>query len=254
MLSVRLLRLWSLPGCKAIGLFLFLPNLDRPCIQVGASFVDISVTASLTMPRLAPAPRTLGRSLDRSLCRPRRVACMTSLEQRFVAGSEDALADAYAEHGSLVFSFCRRQLGTEEARDVTQEVFVAAWKARQRFDESRGSLRGWLMSIAKNKVIDVFRRQARRPQTVGGIEFDQLGAGQPSTVEPGIGRTADRMVLVQALQQLPERARAVVELSFFQQLTHVEIAEQTGLPLGTVKSDLRRSLIRLRHELEDADV
>lgn len=172
---------------------------------------------------------------------------MPSLEERF-AESDDALAEAYEAHGALVFSFCRRQLGAEGGRDVTQEVFVAAWRARHRFDPSRASLRTWLMGIARNKVIDAHRHAGRRPRSADGTEVE------PVAVEPAaVDQMADRMVLADALSQLPERARAVVELSFFEQLSHQEIADKVGMPLGTVKSDIRRSLDKLRRELETTD-
>lgn len=173
---------------------------------------------------------------------------MSDLEQRFRNGDAGALSEAYSEHGSLVYSFCRRRVDTESARDVTQEVFVSAWRSHQRFDPARGSLRGWLMTIAKNRVIDLYRHQSRRPLTVSA--YDGEPPPDPAKAESAIGRIADRMVLAQAMTELSDRARTAVELSFYHQLTHEEIADQTGLPLGTVKSDIRRSLLKLRRNLE----
>ena len=181
---------------------------------------------------------------------PPRLTLVTSVDQQFASGTEKSLATAYSEHGALIYNFCRRKLDEETARDVTQEVFVAAWRSHQRFDPTRGSLRAWLMAIAKNKVIDSYRRQARRPQVVGAIDPDWSSA-ESATVDASITRTADRMLLAQALTELSERARTVVELSFFRQLTHNEIADTTGLPLGTVKSDIRRSLLKLRENLAE---
>lgn len=173
---------------------------------------------------------------------------MSDLEQRFRDGGPHALAEAYEAHGSLVYSFCRRRLDAETARDVTQEVFVSAWRSHHRYDPARGSLRGWLMSITKNRVVDVYRHRSRRPQTVSA--FDGESPADPAQAEVAIGRVADRMVLAQALTELPDRARKAVELSFYDQLTHEEIATRTGIPLGTVKSDIRRSLLKLRRNLE----
>jgi len=173
---------------------------------------------------------------------------LSDLEQRFRDGVPGALAEAYEAHGSLVFSFCRRRLDAESARDVTQEVFVSAWRSHHRFDPEKGSLRGWLMSIAKNRVVDLYRRRSRRPQTVSA--FDGEPPPDLAQAEVTIGRIADRMVLAEALTELPDRARKAVELSFYDQLTHEEIATRTGVPLGTVKSDIRRSLLKLRRNLE----
>lgn len=170
------------------------------------------------------------------------------LERRFVQGDERALAQVYEDHGSLVYTYCRRQLGPETGRDVTQEVFTSAWRARHRFDPERGSIRAWLMGIAKNRVVDQYRMQSRRPQIADGIEVADREDNGSDRIQ--VDRIGDRMILASALNELNDRARTVVELSFFHQLTHPEIAAQTGLPLGTVKSDIRRSLQKLKHHLE----
>lgn len=208
------------------------------------------MTAVLPFPTLE---RT--RPTRRATTIRRPVVTMTELDRRFAAGDERALGDAYAEHGSLIYSYCRRRLDDEVAREVTQDVFVSAWKARERFDPLRGSLRTWLMAITKNRIIDAYRKQSRRPQTVAesddGPMIDEILIDDTPTE---IERTADRMVLAQAIRDLPDRPRQVVELSFFAQLTHPEIVEKTGLPLGTVKSDIRRSLIKLKRALHHEEV
>ncbi|MGI9604110.1 MAG: RNA polymerase sigma factor [Acidimicrobiales bacterium] len=170
------------------------------------------------------------------------------LESDFQRGADDALRRAYDEHGSLVYSFCRRSIGSTEAADVTQEVFLAAWRAHDRFDADRGSLRGWLMGIARNKCVDRLRHHGRRPQ-IATAEVEDRPAGGSD-----IERMSDRMVLATALEDLPDRSRRLIELSFYQQLTHAEIADHTGVPLGTVKSDIRRGLNKLRRNLEAGDV
>ncbi len=174
---------------------------------------------------------------------------LSDLDQRFRDGGTGSLAEAYDAHGSLVYSFCRRRLDPETARDVTQEVFVSAWRSHHRFDPGKGSLRAWLMAIAKNRVIDLYRHRSRRPQTVAVVGDEP--PPDPTLAEAAIGRIADRMVLAQAMGELSDRARKAVELSFYDQLTHEEIATRTGVPLGTVKSDIRRALLKLRHNLED---
>ncbi len=88
-----------------------------------------------------------------------------------VAGDESALRTAYDLHGQLVFSFCRRSLSPERAADATQEVFLAAWRSRERYRAEAGSLAGWLLGIARYKVIDVMRSDGRAP-----IPRDTTGA------------------------------------------------------------------------------
>jgi RNA polymerase sigma-70 factor (ECF subfamily) len=181
---------------------------------------------------------------------PQLYSTVDDVEVRFHQGDERALADIYDQHSSLIYSYCRRQLGAEAARDITQEVFVAAWRARHRFDPEKGSIRAWLMGITKNKIIDLFRKRGRRPLIADGAEVEH---SSDETDSVHVEQIADRMILAAALEELPDRARSVIELSFYQQLTHPEIAERTGLPLGTVKSDIRRSLIKLRRQLEDGN-
>ena len=166
-------------------------------------------------------------------------------ETAFERGDEHALKLAYDEHGSLIYTYCKRSLGPELAKDVTQEVFLAAWRARERFDSQRGSLAGWLMGIAKNKVIDQIRLTGRRVSTVGGTDLVEVSA----TTEH-VSALADRLLVSEAINSLPERSRKVLELAFFEDLTHAQIAERTDLPLGTIKSDIRRGLARMRRHLE----
>lgn len=166
-------------------------------------------------------------------------------EIAFERGDDTALKAAYDEHGSLIYTYCKRSLGPELAKDVTQEVFLAAWKARERFDSQRGSLAGWLMGIAKNKVIDQIRLAGRRVSTVGGTDMAEI-----STTTEHVSALADRLLVSEAINSLPERSRKVVELAFFEDLTHAQIAERTDLPLGTIKSDIRRGLARMRRHLE----
>lgn len=169
------------------------------------------------------------------------------------AGDADALERAFRAHGTAIHSFCARAVGPDRAADVTQEVFLTAWRRRDRFDVSKGSLIGWLMGIAKHKVLDSHRSAARsralEEKVSGVIELRPEG--------PGVDALADRMLVEEALQDLSERARKAVELAFWSDLTHVEIAQECGIPLGTVKSDIRRALGRLRRNLagrETADV
>ncbi|MEO5838535.1 MAG: sigma-70 family RNA polymerase sigma factor [Acidimicrobiales bacterium] len=153
-----------------------------------------------------------------------------------------ALERAYEAYGSMVYTMCRRALGPDLAADATQEVFVSAWRAREQFDVRRGSLGGWLAGITKHRIVDSLR--ARQRQMVVR-EIDAAAAG-PSGVEDML----DRVLLADALERLPAPSKRLIELAFFEHLTHAEIAERCELPLGTVKSDIRRGLARLRRHME----
>ena len=186
--------------------------------------------------------------------------CITA----FSNGEETALKEIYDRHGSLVFSFCTRSLGPVRAADATQEVFLAAWKSRERYRPESGTLPAWLMGIARFKVIDILRSDGRKP-----ISIDMTGSGEvasadstgfsdggfqanlrTATENAAISLTGERMLLAAAIKHLPARAQQMVRLKFFEDLTHAQIAERCDVPLGTVKSDIRRSLERLRRQLE----
>jgi len=163
--------------------------------------------------------------------------------QSFASGEETGLQLAYDEYGSLMYSICRRSVGDSTAADITQEVFIAAWRNRHRFDPERGGLAPWLTGICRNKIIDHFRATGREDRRV-----DRVKENRPATATE-LEDVSLRMLLVDAIDTLPPRARDMVTMAFFDDLTHVEIAARTGVPLGTVKSDIRRSLERLRHRL-----
>ena len=170
-------------------------------------------------------------------------------EDAFRSGSEAGLAAAYTAHGALIHTLCARA-HPKAAADITQEVFLAAWKARDRFDPSRGPLAAWLVGIAKNKIIDAYRkdgRQVPRAHDEDGSKVDRLSEDASS-----VDKLADRLLVTEALATLPNRPREIVQLAFYQDLTHEQISEQTEVPLGTVKSDIRRGLARLRRYLEAA--
>ena len=119
-------------------------------------------------------------------------------------------------------------------------------RARDRFDSAKGTLGAWLMGIAKNRLIDNIRSEQRRADRRDDTEVVEL----PAITD--FDRVGDRMIVASVLQQLPARSRHVVELAYFDDLTHTQIAERTSLPLGTVKSDIRRALSRMRSQLESA--
>lgn len=168
------------------------------------------------------------------------------VEKAFARGDDNALRAAYEHHGSLVYTFCRRTLDESRAKDVTQEVFISAWRSRNAYEPARGSLAGWLIAIAKNRVIDNVRAERRHSER----RADDDPAAIP--VEADVDRIGDRLMIMEALRCLPARARRVISMHYFDDLTLRQIAEETSSPLGTVKSDLRRGLARIRHQLESA--
>lgn len=179
-----------------------------------------------------------------------RAAADAELELAFAKGGDDALAAVYARYGRVVYSLARRTVGPEVAEEVTQDVFVAAWSSRDRYDPGRGSLAGWLIGVARHKVTDALRSQQR---VTARVERAASVAGGTTATPPEVDQVAERLMVADGLAALRPEVREVVELAFYSDLTHEQIAERTGRPLGTVKSYIRRSLATLRRHLEGLD-
>jgi RNA polymerase sigma-70 factor (ECF subfamily) len=167
------------------------------------------------------------------------------LIEQFLAGSEDALADIYRRYSSLVYSVSLRSLGdVTEAEDVTQKVFVAAWTGRANYRPERASLPAWLMGITRNKIVDTHERRSRDKR----IKDQVVANTQPMDIEPI--DVAQRLIVADEIARLERVPQQVLRLAFFEDLTHAQIAERLQLPPGTVKSHIRRSLLKIRSRME----
>jgi RNA polymerase sigma-70 factor (ECF subfamily) len=165
------------------------------------------------------------------------------LMRQLVAGDEDAVRVLYARFGRSVYSLGLRLLGSNEgAEELTQDVFVAAWRKGSRFDATRGRLSTWLMAIAHNLAVDRLRhdRGAAHPPLVLMDELPE----RPGVDEEEALLERDRAQ--RALAGLSASERKLLAQAYFQGWTAREIAEAEGIPLGTVKTRLRTALIRLR--------
>lgn len=172
---------------------------------------------------------------------------VAAIEQALVRGDEQALAMAYERFGNLVYSVASRSLGNaEDAADVTQQVFVAAWRGRDRYDPTKARLSSWLLGITRHKVADQYAARGRASRIVDRVTATQ----DPVRSESPVDGIADQVLLADELSRLGDPQREIMRLAFFEDLTHSQIAGVLGLPLGTVKSHIRRSLQRLRHRLE----
>ena len=198
------------------------------------------LTLSPTADRRHPCRRRYDRPVSIAAPDPQ------SLDHAFAVGHADLRA-VYDAHGSLVYSLCRRALGAEAAKDATQEVFVSAWRKRDQFDPTKGALGAWLVGITKRRIIDQLRSEGRHADR----RADEMHDDRSPSPEPTPDRVVDRMFAAQLLSQLPDRAREVIELVYVHDLTHQEVADRTGLPIGTVKSDVRRGIRKIRDEMRD---
>jgi RNA polymerase sigma factor (sigma-70 family) len=172
-----------------------------------------------------------------------------SLIAGLLSGDVAAIEGLYQRWGRLVYTLAMRSLGdVSDAEDVTQQVFLAAWRGRAGFDPERAKLSTWLMAITRNKIVDAHAARGRRQR--------ELQALMQSVYTQSLSWTdeiADSVMMSQELEQLEPVPQQIMRMAFYDRLTHTQIAAQLGLPLGTVKSHIRRSLLRLRARLEDAD-
>lgn len=167
------------------------------------------------------------------------------LAARFASGEEAALEQLYRRYSSLVYTVALRSLGdTTEAEDVLQQVFIAAWQGRARYKPERASVATWLMGIARNKIVDAHasRGRQRRIQTQVATNTS-VADSQPVDV-------AQQLVMAEEIARLEKVPQQVLRLAFYEDLTHTQIAERLQMPPGTVKSHIRRSLIKLRNRME----
>ena len=160
------------------------------------------------------------------------------------SGNQGAMAALYDRYSSIVYSVALRVLqDTGAAEDVLQEIFMQLWRNPGAFDANRGNMAAWLAVISRHRAIDALRR--RRPAN----NIEDLVV----SVEPDLAGDADRTRTMDkvrgALETMPSTQRSALEMAYFEGLTHVEIADKTGEPLGTIKTRIRAGLLSLRKVL-----
>ena len=160
----------------------------------------------------------------------------------------------YDRHGGAAYSLAYRIVGDRNiAEDVTQEAFLSVWRSGARFDRTRGSVRTWLLGVVRNRAIDVLRRDSGRAPAVS-LALDTVPE-QESPAErtdtEALRNEAAREVR-SVLSALPEDQLKVVQLAYFGGLTHSEIADVLGMPLGTVKGRMRLAMEKLRAQLAES--
>jgi RNA polymerase sigma-70 factor (ECF subfamily) len=163
------------------------------------------------------------------------------LVARIRAGDQPAMSELYDRYGRVVYAVALRVLqDTSAAEDVLQDIFLQLWRNPDAFDASRGSLAAWLAVISRHRAIDRLRK--RKPEV--DIEECVIAGG------PDLGDEVERNLVIEkvrsVLAEMNPDQRQALELAYFQGLTHTEIAEKTGEPLGTIKTRIRSGLQQLR--------
>lgn len=167
--------------------------------------------------------------------------------QRIADGDGSAIQDCLDKYGGLVWSIARKMLrNSEDAEDAVQEIFVDVWKNAERFDESKSSETTYIAMIARRRLIDRIRYSTRR------ISADSL---DDVLLEPFTRADKDMQVSIEAgqaaeaMRTLRPEQQQVLRLSIIQGMSHQEISDATGMPLGTVKTHARRGLLQVRENL-----
>ncbi len=172
-----------------------------------------------------------------------------SILERIGAGDQLAVAEALDCFGGLVWSIARNWCdNAADAEDATQEIFLEIWKSAGRYDPNSGSEAVFISTIARRRMIDKLRAKDRRPRTESLDESLTMGIADPA---PDMGMlAADADIAARAVAELDPGQQQILLMGVVQGMTHSEIAEATGKPLGTVKTQIRRGLVRVRELIE----
>ncbi|MDQ3767399.1 MAG: sigma-70 family RNA polymerase sigma factor [Actinomycetota bacterium] len=177
----------------------------------------------------------------------RKLDVDTQMVERLQSGDEAALREAIRLYGGVVLGMARRiLLEPAMAEEVAQDTFLALWRRPGAFDPSRGSLQSFLLGVARNKAIDLVRKEEARSRA-GDLLMAEAETAQ--TVENPTDRSEERREVRDALCQLSEVQREAIVLAYFGGRTYREVAAELGIPEGTAKTRLRDGLIKLKDVL-----
>lgn len=226
----------------------------------------LALTSPVTVSPYHPGghpPGPTDRPTDRPTAVGRRVTDTPSVEQlerrdqeailigRIVARDERAFEELHRAYAGPLYSLAVQVTGSDRhAQDIVQEVFATVWRDAARFDATRGAVSSWLFSMARNKSIDHVRRDVLTRKRTAEIDMELEVAPDDVHHEAWLNVRRDRVRT--AMAKLTDSQRVAIELAFFSGLTHVEVAERLGIPLGTAKTRIRSGLLRLREVLGDS--
>jgi RNA polymerase sigma-70 factor (ECF subfamily) len=174
------------------------------------------------------------------------------LLERVRARDADALMALYRMYGPRVFSLSYRVLGDRSAaEEVVQDTFWKLWQRPEMFDPQRGVLIAWLYTVSRNLALDRQRKQNRNPleSVINNMDMRMSAAMSPemaAVADPSMSR-----VIREAMDALPAEQKTVIDLAYFEGLSHSEIANKLGIALGTIKTRLRLGLSKLRQAMRE---
>jgi RNA polymerase sigma-70 factor (ECF subfamily) len=171
--------------------------------------------------------------------------------QRIARGDPTAVQDCIQKYGDLIWSLARRYLRWDaDAEDAVQEIFIELWNSAARFDRKVGTEVAFVATIARRRLIDRVRQKGRRP-AMDSLDSDE--AGELPDLEPAVlpqmEEESDLAVVARVLATMAPEHREILSMSLYEGYSHSEIAERLDLPLGTVKTRVRRGLLYVRQQL-----
>lgn len=167
--------------------------------------------------------------------------------KRIASGDRSAVQDCLDKYGGLVWSLARKMLrGSDDAEDVVQEIFIDIWKNAERFDEAQASETTFVAMIARRRLIDRIRYSSRR---ISADSLEDVVREPANRSDQKIQLSVEAGQVAEAMRTLRPEQQQVLQLSIVQGLSHQEIADATGMPLGTVKTHARRGIIQAREFL-----
>ncbi len=175
---------------------------------------------------------------------------MKPILSRLAAGESRAMNECIDRYGNLIWGIVRRSIkDNSAAEDLVQEIFTEVWKKASFFDPAVASESTFIALVARRRTIDFMRRMSRQP----GFETLEAAESIPASSAPAATLNCDAEAVKSSVASLPDETRQLFSLFFEDGFTHPEIAEKTGLPLGTIKTRLRRGVLTLREKLRRAD-
>ena len=186
-------------------------------------------------------PEVVGEHIDW------RAATEAELSLGFARGDEACLQEVFRRLAPLMYTIAYRALdSSSDGEEITQEVFVSAWRARDNYQAEKGSLSGWLIGITRHRIADRQRARGRDLRLVQAVTNTT-----DAQVQPEISTLIDRIVLTEEIGRLPPPRGTILQLAFWEGRSYPQIADQLDLPVGTVKSHARRALRHLRTQLAE---
>ena len=179
------------------------------------------------------------------------VSTQKSILERIAAGDSTAVNECVDRYGNLLWSLARRYLrNATDAEDAVQDVFIELWRSAARFDPGIASETAFISTIARRRFIDRLRQTGRTPA------MDSLDDEEGAPVDPGVAATVEEdtevAIVARVLADMDPEHQKILGMSLYEGYSHSEIAEQLNMPLGTVKTRVRRGLIHIREQLQIA--